>query len=278
MRRTTVCAIAAVLLVGAGGCASGVSGTPAVGTAAVAATTSSAVTTPPSTPTSTAPDTTIASDVSVPVTSGTGTDDTAASTDGTLASGVTIDELADDLEGAQKVVDGFWAKHWTDYYTGEYKPPTVVGLYDGTDPKDTPTCDGEPLESFNAFYCVSEDYVAWDASLLVNGADLIGDSWVYLVVAHEWGHAIQARLEDDLVATAQELQADCLGAAAMYGAVADGTLELEPGDDQELIGSLTTLADEMPWTMAADHGDPFQRVEWFTKGRNGGVPACFEPA
>ena len=34
----------------------------------------------------------------------------------------------------------------------------------------------------------------------------------------------------------------------------------------------------MPWTMASDHGDPFQRVEWFTKGRNGGVPACFEPA
>ena len=83
-----------------------------------------------------------------------------------------------------------------------------------------------------------------------NGADLIGDSWVYLVVAHEWGHAIQARLEDDLVATAEELQADCLGAAAMYGAVADRTLELEPGDDQELIGSLTTLADQMPWTMS----------------------------
>ena len=41
------------------------------------------------------------------------------------------------------------------------------GLYDGTDPDDTPTCDGEPLESYNAFYCVSEDYVAWDASLLV---------------------------------------------------------------------------------------------------------------
>ena len=112
-----------------------------------------------------------------------------------------------------------------------YKSPTVVGLYDGTDEENTPTCDGEPLESYNAFYCASEDYVAWDASLLVNGADQIGDSWVYLVVAHEWGHAIQARLEDDLVATAEELQADCLGAAAMYGAVADKTLELEPGDD-----------------------------------------------
>ncbi len=296
MRRTTVCAIVAVLLLGTGGCASGVRGTPAVGTAAVVAASPSAGTTPSGTPAQTAnstpsstprstrdtTDTPVASDVSVPDTtvadpSATETD-TSASTDSTLASGVTIEELADDLEAAQQVVDGFWAKHWSDYYTGEYKSPTVVGLYDGTDEENAPTCDGEQLESYNAFYCVSEDYVAWDASLLVNGADLIGDSWVYLVVAHEWGHAIQARLEDDLVATAEELQADCLGAAAMYGAVADKTLELEPGDDQELIGSLTTLADQMPWTMASDHGDPFQRVEWFTKGRNGGVPACFEPA
>jgi hypothetical protein len=118
--------------------------------------------------------------------------------------------------------------------------------------------------------------VAWDANLLVDGADLIGDSWVYLIVAHEWGHAIQARLDSTLVSSAYELQADCLGAAAMYGAVADGTLELEPGDDQELIGSLTTLADQMPWTMSSDHGDPFERVQWFTQGRNGGVNACFD--
>ena len=68
------------------------------------------------------------------------------------------------------------------------------------------------------YYCVAEDYVAWDAALLVDGADQIGDSWVYLVVAHEWGHAMQARLDPSLVAAADELQADCLGAAALFGA------------------------------------------------------------
>ncbi len=295
--RRTICAFAAsaALLIGLTACASGVTGTPAVGTGAVSASATPTSTTPTTStrPTTTSPGTEI-SDVSVPESSSatasssstssssTATSSTAMTTSdsagGTLASGVTIDELADDLKSAQIVVDGFWAKHWTDYYTGTYEPPTVLGLYDGTDPADTPTCDGEPLEAYNAFYCDSEDYVAWDASLLVDGADLIGDSWVYLVVAHEWGHAIQARLEDNLVSTAYELQADCLGAAAMYGAVADGTLELEPGDDQELIGSLTTLADQMAWTMSADHGDPFQRVEAFTTGRNGGVPACFDTA
>ncbi len=174
------------------------------------------------------------------------------------------------------MVDGFWVKHWSDYYTGTYIPPTVRGLYDATDPANTPTCDGHPLNAFNAYYCATVDYVAWDANLLVAGADKIGDSWVYLVVAHEWGHAIQNRLDSSLVPAGLELQADCLGAAALYGAVADGTLQFEIGDEQELIGSLTALADQMPWTMSADHGDPFQRVQWFTTGRNGGVPACHD--
>jgi hypothetical protein len=278
-----MCSLAAgvAVLIGLTACASGVTGTPAVGTGAVAASPTASSSSTATTPTTTPPTSTSAeaSDVSVPVdSSGTtaGSTDVTDSAGATLGSGVTIDELADDLDAAQKIVDGFWATHWSDYYTGTYEPPTVKGLYDGTDPNDTPTCDGEPLEAYNAFYCASEDYVAWDASLLVDGADLIGDSWVYLIVAHEWGHAIQARLEDNLVSTAYELQADCLGAAAMYGAVADGTLQLEPGDDQELIGSLTTLADQMPWTMSADHGDPFERVQWFTLGRNGGVEACFE--
>ena len=242
--------IAVALLIAVTACAGGVSGTPAVGTSAAGTAMS---------PTST--DDTSSS--------------TAASTD-TLASGVTIDELADDIDFAQTVVDGYWKSHWSEFFTGEYVPPVVKGLYDGTDPNDTPTCDGEPLEAYNAYYCEDGNYVAWDANLLLEGADQVGDSWVYLVIAHEWGHAVQARLDPSLVAVGYELQADCLGAAALFGAIADKTLELEEGDERELISSLNLLADEMAWTMSSDHGDPFQRVQWFTLGRNGGVQACVD--
>jgi len=198
------------------------------------------------------------------------------SDDDTLSSGVTIDELVDDMYGAEEVINTFWATHWSEYYTGTYQQPTVRGLYDGTDPTDTPICDGVPLQVDNAYYCESEDYVAWDATLLVEGADQIGDSWVYLVVAREWAQAIQARLDPSLLATGEQLQADCLAAAAIFGAQADGTLELEPGDEDELIGSLTALADSSPWTSSADHGDSFERVQWFTLGRSGGVNACHD--
>ncbi len=257
--KSAATAAAAAGLVFALAACGGVTGTPSVGNAAAGSSTAAST---PTSKTTTSTRTTATT--------------TTSPTDLTLDSGVTIEELKGDIDGAQTVVDGFWAAHWADYFTGTYTPPTVVGLYDGTDEDTAPTCGGEPLEAYNAFYCPDGDFVAWDASLLVDGADQIGDSWVYLVVAHEWGHAIQARLDSQYVAQADELQADCLGAAALYGAAADGTLEFDMGDEQELVTSLSALADQMPWTMTADHGDAFQRVQWFTLGRNGGVNACFD--
>ena len=103
--------------------------------------------------------------------------------------------------------------------------------------------------------------MAWDVNLIIKGAELIGDPWVYLVLAHEFGHAIQERLDPSLVAEGDELQADCLGAAALFGAAADGTLTIEAGDEKEMVSSLSLLADEMAWTSSTDHGDPFQRVQ-----------------
>jgi hypothetical protein len=290
MRLLPRCAVALVLLLAATGCAGGVGGTPAVGTGVLTTTpttTTPTTTTQTSTRTSaTAPDTTLDSTEETTSAADTSTSDSSEETTSTsdtsgsdtLASGVTIDELVDDLASAELIVDTYWATHWTEFFTGTYQPPTVLGLYDGTDPADTPTCDGQPLEVDNAYYCASEDYLAWDAGVLLKGADVIGDSWVYLVVARQWGHAIQARLDPSLVAAATGYQADCLGGAALFGAVADGTLQLEAGDESELIASLSVLADQLAFTDTSIYGDAFQRVEWFTIGRNGGVNACLDAA
>lgn len=199
-------------------------------------------------------------------------------TDVTFDNGLTLTELKSDLDAAVTVTDGFWATHWSDYFTGSYVPPTVTGLYDGLDSSSAPTCGGESLEAYNAFYCPADDSVSWDVNLIVDGSAQIGDSFPYLVIAHEWGHAIQARLDPALVASSYELQADCLGAAALYGSAADGTLQFDEGDTRELVNSLSALGDEMAWASEADHGDSFQRVGWFDLGRTGGVPACIAAA
>jgi hypothetical protein len=101
-----------------------------------------------------------------------------------------------------------------------------------------------------------------------------GDTWPYLVIAHEWGHAIQARLGASLTEKADELQADCLAGAALYGAAADGELVFETGDQRELASGLSELGDETPWTSSADHGDSFERIRHFDEGRLHGIARC----
>jgi predicted metalloprotease len=184
-------------------------------------------------------------------------------------------ELAEDIQDAQEVTDAWWALHWSDFFTGQYTPPNVVGLYDGFDEANAPTCFGDPLPPGNAFYCPDGDYVAWDQTLLELGYE-IGDAWPYLIIAHEWGHAIQADLSMDLQSEQYELQADCLAGAVIYGAARDNppTLQIDPGDEKEIVDGLNLIADEVPWGMSGDHGDSFQRIEAFNLGRTDGVPGC----
>jgi predicted metalloprotease len=101
-----------------------------------------------------------------------------------------------------------------------------------------------------------------------------GDAWVYLVVAHEWAHAIQNRLSESSQSVSAELQSDCLAAAVLYGSASDEELQFEEGDEKEIVRALSDLADELPWTSSADHGNAFQRVDAFSRGRSGGVESC----
>ena len=188
------------------------------------------------------------------------------------------EEMAADVQTAIETADGFWTRHWSEFFTGEYSSPAIFGQYNGmyvsSDARyPGPTCGGEEALADNAFYCNPEDYLAWDL-VLMNDAYTLGDAFLYYVIAHEWGHAIQNRLDDSLVAQAKELQADCLAAAVLYGSVADGYLTLESGDEGEITNALTSVADTTPWGTTADHGSPFERIEWFDAGRKGGVATC----
>jgi uncharacterized protein len=181
-------------------------------------------------------------------------------------------ELAEDVQMAVTAVNGYWAAHFEEVFGRSYHPPQVLGVYTQN---TAPTCGTERAPMGNALYCdPPEDYVAWAADLLLRGVKE-GDGWVYLVVAHEWGHAIQARVNEDLVTVDRELQADCLAAVALYGAARDGTLKFESGDERELTNALAENADQVPWTNSRDHGDAQERIEAFRLGRDGGVRACF---
>lgn len=179
-------------------------------------------------------------------------------------------EVAKYVKDAVYAVNAFWTRHWSNYFTGSYFPPTVRGLYDAT---HAPICGGRPLETNNAAYCPGGDFVAFGSDLMNKGIT-DGNAFDYLVVAHEWGHAIQARLAVSLQAQQRELQADCLAGAELYGAARDHTLTFEQGDEKAIAKSLADSANETPWTSTTNHGDSFQRIENFDLGRTKGVRGC----
>jgi len=188
-----------------------------------------------------------------------------------VGSPVGDEEVDAEIDAAVQVVNTFWADHFSDFYTGgePYQPPAVGGAYTADAP---PICGGEPLEPFNAYYCSGDHTLWWDADLM-NAAFESGDAVVYLVVAHEWGHAIQQQIDD--VWVAEELQADCFAAAALYGAADDDDFLWEAGDTAEITHGLTSLADETAWTDTTDHGDPLDRIDAFNDGRISGVEGCY---
>jgi predicted metalloprotease len=185
--------------------------------------------------------------------------------------GVNRTDLDDDEQGAVAATDAFWRETFPQTYRQSYRPARVLGGYVG---EDGPSCGGQPSVPFNAFYCPSQDFLAWDENLMAAGYRQIGDAWVYLIIAHEWGHAIQARLRADQVSVAAELQADCFAGATLFGAADRGLLEFERGDIQELQETLVAVADDYPWTDQSDHGDARQRINAFNEGARGGPTAC----
>ena len=179
---------------------------------------------------------------------------------------------AGDEQTAVRIVNTFWQRWFADQGR-RYVSPRVTGGYTG---RNGPSCGGEPSVPGNAYYCPSGNFLAWDENLMRAGYTQIGDAWVYLVIAHEWGHAIQGQLPGRLVSQAVELQADCLAGAALQGAANEGLVQIEPGDDEEISHTLVAVADDFPWTNQSSHGDAQQRTAAFRTGVSRGVDGCLD--
>ncbi len=210
----------------------------------------------------------------------------------------TLAEFLTELDVAVDAVNHYWKNNAESLTGNPYVPPNVIGLYDGTNTETAPRCGAITLGPNNAFYCGNNNTVAWDISLMAQGY-AIGDAFVYFVIAHEWSHAIQRQGDPSQRDVASELQADCFAGAALYGAVApgaetparplfqrpsatwlrpgpqgDNVVIFEPGDVDELLATLTRLADDHPWMNPRSHGNAEERVEAFGEGASSGPLAC----
>jgi predicted metalloprotease len=179
-----------------------------------------------------------------------------------------------------------FGKDWQDLTGGYYSVDTAD--------KDTapPPCARSAIDvEGNAFYCPTEDVIAWDrAALLPVLRDRFGEAAVMLVLAHEMGHAVQRRggltvaeqrrNPDKFPTILIEAQADCY-AGTFVRWVADGKAEhLRIARDRldSALESLITFRDPIGTEQddKGAHGDAFDRVSAFQDGYDKGAKLCAE--
>jgi predicted metalloprotease len=190
----------------------------------------------------------------------------------------------DYLAGAINDVQRFWRATFPAIYGEEYEELAggVFPVYPGR--RDVPGGCGMRRTTYrdvqgNAFYCGEGDFIAYDDDdLFPTIHDEIGQFALAVVMAHEWGHAVQARAEFDARTLLLEQQADCFaGAWARW--IADGNginVTFAEEDLNAAINGLIAVRDE-PGEVSSNpnaHGSAFDRVGAFQEGWFDGAGRC----
>ena len=175
-------------------------------------------------------------------------------------------------------LERFWGAEYPGLYGDEYQP--VKGGFFAVMPSADapPPCASDASEvAGNAYYCKTEDVVAWDAEGLLPGLrENFGDFAIPVVLAHEYGHAVQARSNFTARTVTRELQADCFAGAWSKHVQDDGVFDVSSDDLDSALAGILELRDT-PGTVNIDpqaHGSGFDRVGAFQDGYDNGLAAC----
>src|SRR5690606_11787693 len=109
-----------------------------------------------------------------------------------------------------------------------------------------------------------DDAVAWDQEFLIPSLEQeFGSFTIAVVVAHEWGHAIQARARIDEPTIVTELQADCFAGAWIRHVQFDRPSRFAVStEDLDLALAGFLALKDAPGALATDanaHGSGFDR-------------------
>jgi predicted metalloprotease len=187
-------------------------------------------------------------------------------------------------------LEKFWENHYSDVYLNTYSD--LVGGVHAADPNSTEAmpsgCDYTGDYTYvedNAFYCDEGDFIVYDdAKLFPEFADQFGPLVTAVILAHEWGHAIQSPARNDVMyslrSTTIELQADCF-AGAWVGHVQIDTIDGLSFSEADITGALLGMMQigDSPGDSSYDanaHGSGFDRVSAFQDGFVGGLTPCAE--
>ena len=178
------------------------------------------------------------------------------------------------VRDAIKDIERYWSANFPELAGGRVFVPVKGGYHPYTRTEPPPSCgDERPRYQPNAFYCPAGDFLAWDAEVLMPrlSADY-GPFLLGVVLAHEYGHAIQARLGvGDQPTIVLEQQADCYAgswAADVRAGHSAVFKELSADQLDSTVAGLLQLRDQpgTPALAQGAHGNAFDRVRAFQDG------------
>jgi predicted metalloprotease len=209
---------------------------------------------------------------------GSGLQRSAGPADATAAGDVVQRALAD--------VERYWTATFPTVADGREFRKVQGGYHPYTRSQPPPAC-GEEAGQYqpNAFYCPVGDFIAWDAEVLVPQLySDFGPLLVGVVIAHEYGHAVQARLRSasqaqDEPTVVLEQQADCFAGAWVASLVASGSTAFGAVQTTQLDNTLAGLLmlRDQPGTSALApqaHGNAFDRIRAFQEGIEQSATRC----
>lgn len=189
------------------------------------------------------------------------------------------EKVLTDARTLEPLLNSFWSSEFQNLYTITFDPPERFEYYYGADNKP---CGGQSfIGANNAYYCSAEldEYVAfdmdWFQGYLINAP---GGATTFLILAHEWGHAVQ---DSWLEAGGQdvwnpqhlkELNADCVAGVFLAWGINSGNIMEEAGDAETIWSWLYEAGG--PWLDPGTYGTSEQRIAAFTDGFHQGTDAC----
>jgi predicted metalloprotease len=194
-----------------------------------------------------------------------------------------IDQLAGN---AVSDIEEYWGNAYSGTLVGQFTPVEALISWDANGFDDTRFCGVDTYGLVNAAFCSDDKTIGWDRGELLPGLrKAYGDMGVTMVLAHEYGHAVQHQAGLDKKGTptlVAEQQADCFAGAYMRW-VAEGksprfTLATGEGLNNVLAA---VIAFRDPLLSRGDreagvdeHGSAFERLSAFQFGFTDGPSAC----
>lgn len=192
-----------------------------------------------------------------------------------------------DILAGQSVSDleEFWKFAYPDTFDGELTPVTDLISWDSDDYNGT-FCDETTEGLVNAGFCERDNTIGWDRTVLMPSLrNAYGDMAITMVLAHEYGHAIQksAGINPKGVPTlVTEQQADCFSGVYLRW-VAEGKsprFTLSTGEGlNNLLAAMISFRDPLlsaneGYSVGDEHGSAFERISAFQFGFTDGTAAC----